>query len=241
MNRHADDTDSSDSGCQLSSDDDEDAYDGVADFKRTRSSVRWRWHWLQLKIAETRHALGGSREVYKRKRRNKGSLLSRGKYERGEHCLRTFGIAKPRRQRKVLTVKPQPVSKALKQKLASATRGAAQSGDAFIDVVSCGDAPAQPPPEDASSEEASAGGVGGAGTASSVAADNRDKGRSSTRIRLRRSTTADKDQGDGDDSKEDKAAMFDGVSFWNDVGNGMRAAARHSGADYEVRERRGTA
>ena len=43
-------TDSSDSVCLISSDDDEDSYPSVSQWRRSRSSVRWRWHWLNLKV-----------------------------------------------------------------------------------------------------------------------------------------------------------------------------------------------
>ena len=78
---------------------------GADELKSAHAAIAWRWQWLQLKISEARNMLAQYDEQYQRKRRNKKLLVPTAGYNHDEHCLRTVGMTKPKRRRKLCLFK----------------------------------------------------------------------------------------------------------------------------------------
>jgi hypothetical protein len=73
--------------------------------RNAHAAIAWRWQWLQLKVGEARNMLASYDEQYQRKRRNKKALVPSSGYNADEQCLRTHGMTKPKRRRKLCMVK----------------------------------------------------------------------------------------------------------------------------------------
>ena len=80
-------------------------------WEKTRCDIAWRWTWLQLQVHELEFQINKCDELFQKKRRNKQKVAPLFDPDDKQHSLRTSGLVKPKKNRKLFRVPSSSKSK----------------------------------------------------------------------------------------------------------------------------------
>lgn len=79
-------------------------------WEKGRDDISWRWHWLDLQVRELQHQIQLCDQLYVKHRKTKQPVLPLFDENEPSHALRTSGMTRPKKPRKLCRKAPTTLS-----------------------------------------------------------------------------------------------------------------------------------